>query len=141
MDELIKRITSQLGIDESVATGATQKAMAMVKEHAGDDLFSKISSAIPGAADAASAGSEGAAGGADAGGGLLGKLADMASSTLSGSAGSSLDLAATLRNAGVDSNKVVDLMSMIIGYLKENVGDETMDQILAKFPMLKALLA
>lgn len=141
MEDLIKQITSQLGIDESVATGATQKAMAMVKEHAGDDLFGKISSAIPGAADAASAGAQEAAGGAaEAGGGMFGKLAGMASSALGGSAGGGLELASSLSSAGVDSDKMGGFVTMVVGYLKENVGDEVMDQVLAKFPMLKSLL-
>lgn len=140
MDELIKQLTSQLGIDESVATGATAKAMAMVKQHAGDDLFAKISSAIPGAADSASAGAETVAGGSDMAGGMLGKLAGMASSALGGSAGSGLELVSSLTSAGVDTDKLGGFVSMIVNYLKENVGDEVMDQVLAKFPMLKTLL-
>ncbi len=138
MDELIKQITSQLGIDESIATTATQKAMAMIKDQAGDDLFGKISAAIPGAEDVASAGA--ADGGASAGGGMLGKLAGMASSAMGGSAGGGLELASMLSGAGVDKDKMGGFVTMIIDFLKARAGDEVMDQVLAKFPMLKTLL-
>ncbi len=103
MDELIKQLTSKLGIDESVATGATAPAAA-------------------------------------AGGGMLGKLAGMASTALGGSAGSGLELASSLTNAGVETDKLSGFVTMIVNYLKENVGDEVMDQVMAKFPMLKSLL-
>ena len=136
MDELIQQLTSKLGIDASVAKGATEKAMAMVKEHVGDDIFSKISSAIPGASDAASQGAAPASGG----GGMLGKLAGMASSALGGSAGGGLELASSLTSAGVGTDKLGGFVSMLVEFIKEKAGKEVMDQVLAKFPMLKTLI-
>ncbi|QDT06182.1 hypothetical protein K227x_45900 [Rubripirellula lacrimiformis] len=141
MDELIQQLISKLGIDESVANAATGKAMAMVKEHAGDELFGKIAAAVPGAVESAAAGSQDAAGGAAAsGGGMLGKLAGMASSALGGSAGGGLELGAALSGAGLDSDKMGGFVSMVIAFLKEKAGDEVMEQVLNKFPMLKTLL-
>ncbi|TWT50709.1 hypothetical protein Pla22_34520 [Rubripirellula amarantea] len=139
MDELIAQLTSKLGIDESVANLATGKAMAMVKQHAGDDLFAKISSAIPGAADIASSAASDAAEPVE-GGGMLGKLAGMASSALGGSAGGGLELGAALTSAGVEPDKMGGFVTMLIQFLKDKVGDEVTEQILAKFPMLKTLL-
>ena len=137
MDELIQQLTAKLGIDESVATNATGKAMALVKEHAGSDLFDKISSAIPGASEAAKQGGEAAA---SDGGGMLGKLAGMASEALGGSAGGGLELGAALSGAGLDSDQIGSFVSMIIEFLKDKVGDEVMDQVLGKFPLLKTLM-
>ena len=140
MDELIQQLTSKLGIDPSVANAATEKAMALVKEHAGDDIFDKISSAIPGASEAAA---QGAAAPADAasGGGMLGKLAGMASEALGGSAGGALELGSALSSAGLDTEQMGGFASTIIEYLKEKVGDDVVEQLLAKVPMLKSLIS
>ncbi len=137
MDELIQQLTTQLGIDPAVAKNATGKAMAMLKQHAGDDLFNKISGAIPGASEAAAGGHDEAP---DIGGGMLGKLAGMASAALGSSAGSGLELASSLTSAGVGTDQLGGFVQMIVNFLKDKVGKEVVDQILAKFPMLKALL-
>ncbi len=141
MDELIQQLTSKLGIDASVATAATGKAMAMVKEHAGDDLFNKISAAVPGVGEAAQqAAEEPATAAAAGGGGMLGKLAGMASGVLGGSAGSGLEMGAALSAAGLQTDQISGFASTIVAFLKEKVGDEVMDQILSKVPMLKSLI-
>ncbi len=137
MDELIQQLTSRLGIDASVAKTATAKAMAMVREHVGDDLFSKISAAIPGAHESAV---EGAAAPAGDSGGMLGKLIGMASTALGSEAGGGLELAASLTGAGVDKDKIGGFLELVIAYIKEKAGAEVVDQVLAKFPMLKTLL-
>jgi hypothetical protein len=139
MDELIQQLTDKLGIDPSVANAAVGKAMALVKEHAGDDLFGKISDAIPGASEAAH---QGAAAGlpSEGGGGMLGKLAGMASSALGGSAGAGLEMGAALNRAGLDTDQMSGFLSTVIAFLKEKVGDDVVEQVLAKFPMLKSLL-
>lgn len=138
MDELIEQLTSKLGIDSSVAKMGVGKTMSMLKDQAGDDLFGKIAGAIPGAAQAAQGEASSAA--APAGGGLLGKLAGMASSAIGGGGGSGLELGAALAGAGISSDKLGPFLSMIVGFLKDKVGDEVMDQVMAKFPMLKTLL-
>ena len=137
MEELIQQLTSKLGIDPSVANAATQKAMAMVKEHAGEDLFAKISSAIPGAGDAADAGATPA----DDGGGMLGAIAGMASNALGGSAGEALELGSELNSAGLEAGQFGDFASTIIDFLKDKLGDEVLEQILEKVPMLKGLIS
>ncbi len=139
MDELIQQLVDKLGIDPGTANAATGKAMALVKEHSGEDLFSKISAAIPGAASAA----EGAAdttSGATEGGGLLGSVASMASNLLGGSGGDAVGLASTLGASGLKADQIGGFVSTIVEFLKEKLGEETTDQILAKVPMLKSLL-
>ncbi|SRR6056297_3649075 len=139
MDELIARLTSKLGINDSIAKAATEKALAMLKEHAGDDLFGQIADKVPGAAEMAEHGV--ASGAATAGdGGLLGKLAGMASSALGKSAGGGLELGAALSETGLKSDQMGGFVSMIIEFLKEKVGDDVMEQVLGKFPMLKSLM-
>ncbi|MEM9364556.1 MAG: DUF2780 domain-containing protein [Planctomycetota bacterium] len=139
MDELIKLITSQVGIDESAAGSGINKTMAMLKKHAGDDLFGQIASAIPGADDAASAGITGEQPASD-GGGMFGKLAGMASSALGGSAGEGLELGATLSELGIGGDKLSPFIKTLVDFIREKAGDEVLDQLLAKFPLLKTLL-
>lgn len=141
MDELIQQLTSRLGIDASVASAAAGKAMAMVKEHAGDELFEKISAAIPGATESAAQGAaQPAAATAESGGGMFGKLAGMASSALGSSAGGGLEMGAALTAAGLSTDKMGDFVSTLVAFLKDKVGDDVTEQILGKFPMLKSLL-
>ncbi|MGB7343813.1 MAG: DUF2780 domain-containing protein [Pirellulaceae bacterium] len=139
MDELIQQLTSKLGIDPSIANAATGKAMAMVKEHAGDDLFAKISGAIPGAGEAAA--NANVAPAAEAGGGgLLGSLTGMASGLLGGKAGDALGMASALNSTGLKTDQLGGFASTLVSFLKEKVGDDVVNQILAKVPMLKGLL-
>ncbi|NND99323.1 MAG: hypothetical protein HKN47_18545 [Pirellulaceae bacterium] len=145
MDELIQKLTSQLGIDATTASAATNKAMAMVKDNVGADLFAKIEAQVPGASAAASAGAtaEPAAGAEAAapagGGGLLGSLAGMASGALGGSGGGALGMAAALSSTGLKTDQLGGFVATVIEFLKEKVGDDVVNQILAKVPMLKGL--
>jgi hypothetical protein len=138
MDELIKQLMDKLGIDAETANAATGKAMALVKEHAGDDLFSKIAGAIPEAGEAAAAAGDQPQ--QSAGGGLLGSIAEMASSVLGGSAGDAMGLAGALGSSGLKADQLAEFVSTLIEFLKDKLGDETVDQILAKVPMLKSML-
>jgi hypothetical protein len=138
MDELIKQLTAKLGIDESVASAATGKAMAMVREQVGDELFDKIASAIPGTSEIADAGAETALPN-EGGGGMLGSLASMASKALGGAAGGGLELGAALGDAGLPTDQMGSFITTVIAFLKDKVGSEVVDQVMDKFPMLKTL--
>ncbi|MCM2371729.1 DUF2780 domain-containing protein [Aporhodopirellula aestuarii] len=138
MDELVQLITGRLGIDASVANDGLGKLMALVKEHVGSDLFDQIAGAVPGADDAASQAAD--SGTPPAGGGLLGKLSGMASAALGGSAGGGLEIASALASCGIDAEKLGPFLSTVIEFLKDKLGDDVVEQLLSKFPMLKTLL-
>lgn len=140
MDELIEQLTSQLGIDSETAQNGVGKTMSMLKEQAGDDLFSKISGAVPGIDQLVGQAGEASGDSPGGGGGLLGKLAGMASSAIGGGGGSGLELGAALSGLGIGGDKLGPFVSTIVTFLKDKVGDEVMDQVLGKFPMLKTLL-
>jgi hypothetical protein len=134
MDELIKQLTSQIGIDPSTANKAVATVLSMLKQEGGDDLFSKIASAIPGAQAAAAttpAPTE-SAGGA----GLLGSVMGM----LGGSAGKGLALAAALKALGIDENKIGSFASIVIDFIKQKAGPDVVNELIAKLPMLKSIL-
>ncbi len=136
MDELIQILTTKLGIDPKTASAAVAKIMAMVRQHGGAEIFDKIAAAVPGAADSAANGESKPAGG----GGMLGKLAGMASSAIGGKAGGGLELTAALAAAGISTEQIGPLVTTVIEFLRNKLGDETVDQLLGKFPMLKTLL-
>ncbi len=138
MDELIKLIAGQLGIDASTATSAIGKVMALLKGNVGSDLFGQIAGAIPGAEEAATQAAD--APEPPQGGGMLGKLVGMASSMLGGKAGGGLEMASALASTGIDSDKIGPFMSMIFEFLKSKLGDDVFDQIVSKLPMLKSMM-
>lgn len=140
MDELIQQLVDRLGIDADTAQGATGKAMALIKENAGDDLFAKISAAIPGISEAAEAGQAGSEPATEGGGGLLGSISSMASSVLGGSAGDTVGLASMLSSSGLKGDQIGGFVTTIVEFLKDKLGDEMVDQLLAKVPMLKTLV-
>ncbi|HBJ33922.1 MAG TPA: hypothetical protein DDZ51_03980 [Planctomycetaceae bacterium] len=134
MDELIKQLTSQIGIDKSVAGQAVGTVMSLLKKEGGDDLFSKIAAAIPGAqaaADTSPSPTESAGGG-----GLLGSVMGM----LGGSAGKGLALAASLKGLGISEDKLGSFATIVLDYIKQKAGPDVVNQLVAKLPMLKALL-
>jgi hypothetical protein len=139
MDELIQQLVDKLGIDSDTANTAAGKAMAMFKEHGGEDLFAKISGSIPGAGTAAEQAAVAPASDSG-GGGLLGSLAGMAKDVLGESAGDALDMVGALKDTGLKSDQLSGFAMTIVDFLREKLGDDTVDQILGKVPMLKQLL-
>lgn len=144
MDELIEQLTSKLGIDAQVARNATGKTMQSLQSNLDSDLFAKITAAIPGIQDmirsaGASAGSSTAA--STDGGGLLGQIAGMASKVLGKDVSGGIELGTSLTEGGLPKDKIASFIALIVNFIKQKAGDEVMNQILAKFPMLKVLLS
>lgn len=134
MDELIKQLTSQIGIDSSSANKAVGTVMSLLKKEGGDDLFGKIAAAIPGAqaaADTTPAPTESAGGG-----GLLGSVMGM----FGGSAGKGFALAAALKALGIKEDKLGSFATIVIDFIKQKAGADVVNQLVAKLPMLKSLL-
>ena len=137
MDELVEKLTAQLGIDASVAHSATGKAMALVKDNVSPELFQQISGAIPGLDNATSAAQEQTE---SSGGGLLGSVAGLASNMLGGSAGDAIELGASLKSAGLDTDQMGSFANTVIDFIRSKVGDDVANQLLEKVPMLKSLM-
>jgi len=137
MDELIQQLTAKLGIDASVAQSASNKAFSVIRERAGEDLFSSIASAIPNAEAAAEAG---AAEPVAAGGGMLGKLAAAASGALGGSAGGAVEFGAALSSTGLDTSQFGAFAETILDFIKDKAGESVVGKLLDEVPMLKSLI-
>ncbi|QDV67532.1 hypothetical protein Poly24_12320 [Rosistilla carotiformis] len=138
MDELIQQLTDRLGIDPSTAQGVAGKAMEIIKANVDESTFKSLASAIPGLDSIIMASATHDSG--ESGGGLLGKLAGMASGMLGGSAGNALEMGAALTEKGLPTDKLGEFVTMLIGFIKSKAGDDVLDQVFAKFPMLKSLV-
>jgi len=134
MDELINQLTTQLGIDPAAANQAVGMVLALLKTEGGNDLFEKLSASIPGAQASANAAptpneiSEG---------GLLGSVMGM----LGGSAGKGLSLVAALKALGIDQQQLAPFANIVLDFIKRKAGSDVVDQLLAKLPILKSLIA
>ena len=140
MDELIKQLTGKFGVDASTATNLTAKTMEVVKENVGSELFSKISAAVPGLGDMLAGDAEGAPSKPASSGGLMGMVTGLATSFLGKKAGSGLELGNILANAGISSDKLGGFLETIVEFIREKAGNEIVEQVLEKVPMLKALM-
>ncbi|NOZ39465.1 MAG: DUF2780 domain-containing protein [Planctomycetes bacterium] len=138
MDDFIKSVVEQLGIDESVTRNATGSVLGFLKENMGDD-FSQLAEKLPGADALISSAAE-AAPAEGGGGGMLGGLASAASSMLGSSAGEGLELMSLLKNLGLSTDQGGSLVTMLISFIKEKLGDTVIGQIAEKIPALKAFL-
>jgi len=134
MDELIKQLTAQVGIDPATANQGVASVMSLLKKEGGSELFGKIAAAIPGASAAADSAPDPTTTGGGAG--LLGSVMGM----LGGSAGKSFALAAALKAIGIQEDKLPAFASTVINFIKEKVGPDVAMQLLAKLPMLKQLV-
>jgi len=134
MDELIKQLTTQLGINPASANQAVGMVLALLKSEGGTDLFEKLSASIPGAeasANAAPAPNE------ISEGGLLGSVMGM----LGGAGGKGLSLVAALKALGIDQQQLAPFATIVINFIKQKAGSDVVDQLLAKLPILKSLIA
>ena len=138
MNDFLASVTSQLGLDESTAKGATGSVLGFLKSGLGDQ-FSEIADKIPGAEDlirAAPDPSESSSGG----GGLLGSITQAASSMLGGNAGEGMELMGSLSKLGLSTDQGGSLISMLIDYIKDKVGEQAVAMITEKLPILKSVL-
>ena len=135
MDELIQKLAAQFGIDATAARNAVATILAMLKQEGGDEAFNKIADSIPGAAEAAdSAPAPEEAGGAA---GLIGSVLGMLGGK---SGGQGASLVGALQALGLNPDQLAGFAKTVLGFIKDKAGQEVVDQLLAKVPVLKSLL-
>lgn len=138
MDEFISMVTEKLGMSSDDAGSATGSVLNMVKQAIPADDFTGLLSKLPGAdklVDAAGGSSDQS----DSGGGLLGGVANMASGVLGGNGGG-LDVMSSLSGLGLDPSKATSFVSMLFDFIKGKVGEDVVEGILEKVPMLKSVV-
>lgn len=111
--DLVKLLSSQLGISEEQAKGGTGLLLKLAKDKLGSGDFQKVAGAIPGAENMISSAP-------DAGGGLMG----MIGSAIGGQAGDLAKLASGFDKLGLSPDMIQKFVPVILEFLKQGGGEE-----------------
>lgn len=126
MNELVTRVTENVGIDPQLAEKAIGMMLGFLQREAADGPVARMIEAIPGATElVAQYNGEGSGGG-----GLLGGLM----SAVGG--GGVMALGQQLMSEGLGMGEITALAKETIGYAKEHAGEETVDEVVASVPGL-----
>lgn len=116
MEELIGRITANVGIDADQATSAVGAILGFLQKEGPEDKVSSMISAIPGADTAISA--------ADGGGMLSGMMPGV------------MGLGSQLMGMGMGMGEIQGVAQETISFAKEKAGDGIVDEVIASIPGL-----
>lgn len=127
MNELIQRVSDNVGIDPATAEKAIGMMLGFLQREAADGPVARMIEAIPGASDlVAKYNGEGAGGG-----GLLGGLLSAV-----GAGGGVMALGQQLMSQGLGMGEITSLAKETIGYAKEQAGEEVVDEVVNSVPGL-----
>lgn len=161
IDEFIKQATSQLGVSEAAAKGATGGLLGMVqKATGGDGEFDQLMKLLPGAQNLIGGGGSaapasggggllgaamGALGGAksagsSAGGSLLGAAAGALGGKLPGGLGQAAGLLSMLNQHGIGADKAGGFVNLFMQFVQGKGGAGILQGLMGKMPELKSLI-
>ncbi|WP_099865155.1 hypothetical protein [Pararhizobium haloflavum] len=112
MDELISRITSNVGIDAATAEKSVGMILGFLQREGADGPAAEMIKGIPGGPEAVAA-----HGGEATGGGIMG-------------------LGQQLMSAGLGMGEISGVAREIVAFAKEKVGDGPVDEVVASIPGL-----
>lgn len=130
MEQIIKFISEQLKVSETVARESVKVLLQFAQKQAAGTELEQYLSRIPGAAELLAEAPAAAAKEASPLGGLLGGF-------LGGDAGKALS---QLQAAGLDFSQVGPFLKAFVEKSREVAGPETVDEILKKVPALQAFI-
>lgn len=123
--DLIKLLTSQLGITEEQAQGGAGLIFEMVKKQVSSAEFQQVQAVIPQVQAWLKAAPDTAAGG----GGLLGLASSIAGQLGLGEVGKLTELAAGFQKLGLDANMLAKFVPIILKFV-ESLGADNVKAIL-----------
>lgn len=127
MNELIQRVADNVGIDPATAEKAIGMMLGFLQREAADGPVARMIEAIPGASElVAKYNGEGTGGG-----GLLGGLLSAV-----GAGGGVMALGQQLMSQGLGMGEITSLAKETIGYAKEHVGEDVVDEVVNSVPGL-----
>ena len=127
MNELIQRVSDNVGIDPATAEKAIGMMLGFLQREAADGPVARMIEAIPGASDlVAKYNGEGSGGG-----GLLGGLLSAV-----GAGGGVMALGQQLMSQGLGMGEITSLAKETIGYAKEQAGEDVVDEVVNSVPGL-----
>ena len=135
MDEFIQMVTKQLGVSDETGKSATGGILKMIQDQIDGDLFAKVQEQLPGIQGLIGA-SENSGAAETGGGGLMGSLTSMAGSLLGGKAKGLADITAALSKSGLSLDKIPQFLSLLVGFLKDKLGNDLFASVAAKLPEL-----
>ena len=133
IDDLIAKISSQLGVDAGTASKALGLVFAFLKKEGDGDLVSELFSKMQGADALAEQESD------EIGGGLLGGLANAAGGLLGDKASGAIEAMSILQKSGLSMDQAKSMAPMVADYARQYAGDDLMKKALASAPALKSL--
>lgn len=140
MDEFISMVTEKLGIGETEGKSATAGILGMIQGNVDESTFQSVLEKLPGADALLSENSADEAAPAAGGGGLLGSLTSMAGGLLGGGKKSGMTgMAVALAGSGLGLDKIGDFVSMLMGFMKEKLGDEMFQSVVSAIPGMDGL--
>ncbi|NBN78538.1 DUF2267 domain-containing protein [Microvirga tunisiensis] len=128
MEELVARIMTAAGLGEETARTAIGIILRFLAKDGPQDLVPQIMAALPGAEAIMAEGQQQA-------GGLFGSIAGM----MGGSMGAMATLN-ELSNAGLDLEQVKTVAREIVGFAREQAGEEVVNAAIARIPGLNQLV-
>ncbi|WP_106751908.1 DUF2780 domain-containing protein [Pannonibacter carbonis] len=128
MEELAARIMTAAGLNEETARTAIGIILRFLAKDGPQDLVPQIINALPGAEAIMAEGQQQA-------GGLFGSIAGMMGGTMGAMA--TLN---ELSNAGLDLDQVKTVAREIIGFAREQAGEEVVNAAIARIPGLNQLV-
>ncbi|NBN62967.1 DUF2780 domain-containing protein [Pannonibacter tanglangensis] len=128
MEELVARIMTAAGLGEETARTAIGIILRFLAKDGPQDLVPQIMAALPGAEAIMAEGQQQA-------GGLFGSIAGM----MGGSIGAMATLN-ELSNAGLDLEQVKTVAREIVGFAREQAGEEVVNAAIARIPGLNQLV-
>lgn len=118
MEELISRITANVGIDADKAQNAVGMILGFLQKEGPQDKIAEMLGAMPGAQDLID--------GASGGGGLLGGMMG----------GGVMGLGSSLMGAGLGMGEISGISKETIAFAREKAGDGPVDEVINAIPGL-----
>jgi hypothetical protein len=129
MEDLLKRISTTVGIDENTAKAAVGHVLAFLNKELPEGPVSDLLGKIPGSQEAIAAAETTPVEGLGAALGGLGSL-------LGGAKGDIMALAGKLSGIGLDMGQMQKLSHEIFAHAEDLIGKENVDKIIAAIPAL-----
>lgn len=138
INQLVSLVSERLGVPTGVAEQAVGVVLGLLKDKAnGQAALGRLFDAVPGAeALADQFPAEAPASGGGLMGGLLGKAADL----MGGNAGDMADAFAAFQKTGLSMDQAQEMLPVAKDFMTEQVGEETVGELMDLVPVLKNLL-
>lgn len=134
MQGFIDQVTRKLGVGESESKSAVSGIMEFIRERLGEASYAELVERIPGASEFLRENQPVRQ--HAAGGGLMGSLTSMAGGLLGGQESGIAGVAAAVAAAGISVEKVGSFLTLLIGFIREELGDEHFRELTSSLPDL-----